>query len=155
MIRTSIKGLAATICVAALALGISLTTPSQQVEAGDTIKVGSFLAVTGGAAFLGDPEKKTLEMYVEQINAAGGVNGKQIELILYDSATNPKNAVTFAKRLIQQDEVDIIVGGTTTGETMAAIKEVEGAGVPFISLAGAGVIINPVKKWVFKTPHTD
>ncbi len=155
MIINTIKGLAAAISMAALALGISVTASPQPAEAGDTVKIGSFLAVTGGAAFLGDPEKRTLEMYVEKINAEGGVNGKQIELILYDSATNPKNAVTFAKRLIQQDEVDIIVGGTTTGETMAAIKEVEGAGVPFISLAGAGVIINPVKKWVFKTPHTD
>jgi branched-chain amino acid transport system substrate-binding protein len=57
--------------------------------------------------------------------------------------------------LIQQDNVDVIVGGTTTGNTMAAIKVIDGEGVPFISLAGAGVIIDPVKKWVFKTPHTD
>ncbi len=155
MFINTIKGVAATVSVAALALGMSLGASVKAVDAADTIKIGSFLAVTGGAAFLGDPEKRTLEMYVEKINAAGGVNGKQVELILYDSATNPKNAVTFVKRLIQQDEVDVIVGGTTTGETMAAIKEVEAAGVPFISLGGAGVIIDPVKKWVFKTPHTD
>ena len=124
-------------------------------QAADGVKIGSFLAVTGGASFLGDPEKKTLEMYVEQINKDGGVLGKPVELIIYDSATSPKNAVTFVKRLIEQDEVDVIVGGTTTGETMAVIKEVEKAGIPFISLAGAGVIVDPVKKWVFKTPHTD
>src|SRR6185436_9142652 len=62
---------------------------------------------------------------------------------------------TFAKRLIEQDKVDLIVGGSTTGETMAAVPLVEQAGVPFISLAGAVVIVEPVKKWVFKTPHTD
>ena len=124
-------------------------------RAADAVKIGSFLAVTGGASFLGDPEKKTLEMYVEKINADGGVDGKQVELILYDSGTSAKKAVTFVKRLIEQDQVDVIVGGTTTGETMAVINEVEKAGVPFISLAGAGVIIDPVKKWVFKTPHTD
>jgi branched-chain amino acid transport system substrate-binding protein len=94
-------------------------------------------------------------MYVEKINADGGVLGKPVELILYDSATTPKKAVTFVKRLIEQDDVDVIIGGSTTGETMAVIKEVESAGVPFVSLAGAGVIIDPVKKWVFKTPHTD
>jgi len=124
-------------------------------QAADPIKVGSFLAVTGGASFLGDPEKKTLEMYVDAINADGGINGQPVELVLYDSGTSAKQALTFVKRLIEQDEVDVIVGGTTTGETMAVIKEVEKAGVPFISLAGAGVIIDPVKKWVFKTPHTD
>ena len=121
----------------------------------DTIKIGSFLAVTGPASFLGDPEKKTLELYVDKINEQGGVNGKQIELTLYDTGLSAKEAVTFVKRLISQDQVDLIVGGTTTGETMAVLKEIEKAGIPFISLAGASVIIDPPKKWVFKTPHTD
>ena len=123
--------------------------------AAEPIKIGSFLSVTGGASFLGDPEKKTLEMYVEKINAEGGVLGRSVELVLYDDGTKAKDALTFVKRLIQQDQVDVIVGGTTTGNTMAVIKEIDKAGMPFISLAGAGVIINPVKKWVFKTPHTD
>jgi branched-chain amino acid transport system substrate-binding protein len=133
----------------ALALGVSLGAPAE------TIKIGSFLAITGPASFLGDPEKKTLELYVEKINAAGGVNGKQLELIVYDTSADAKKAVTFVKRLVSQDQVDAIVGGTTTGETMAVLKEIERAGMPFISLAGASVIVKPAKKWVFKTPHTD
>jgi len=124
-------------------------------QAANTIKIGSFLAVTGGASFLGDPEKKTLEMYVDKINADGGVLGKQLELIVYDSGGSPKKAVPFAKRLINDDKVDIILAGSTTGATMAVIPIVQKAGIPFISFGGAGVIINPVKKWVFKTPHTD
>jgi branched-chain amino acid transport system substrate-binding protein len=124
-------------------------------QAAEPIKIGSFLAVTGGASFLGDPEKKTLEMYVARVNANGGVDGRQIELVLYDSGTDAKKAAGFVKRLINDDEVDIILGGTTTGETMAVVPLVEKAGIPFISFAGAGVIVQPVKKWVFKTPHTD
>ena len=123
--------------------------------AAEPIKIGSFLAVTGGASFLGDPEKKTLEMYVARVNANGGVAGRQIELVLYDSGTDAKKAASFVKRLIDNDKVDIILGGTTTGETMAVVPLVEKAGIPFISFAGAGVIVDPVKKWVFKTPHTD
>ncbi len=73
----------------------------------------------------------------------------------YDYAGDAEKARTFAKRLIEQDKVDVIVGGSTTGETMAAVPLVEAAGMPFISLAGAVVIVEPVKKWVFKTPHTD
>ena len=125
------------------------------VQAQEPIKIGSFLAVTGGAAFLGDPEQKTFELYVEKINAAGGVLGRKLQLIAYDSAGDAEKARTFVKRLIEQDKVDLIVGGTTTGETMAVVALVEQAGIPFISLAGAVVIIEPVKKWVFKTPHTD
>ncbi|MHB1201279.1 MAG: ABC transporter substrate-binding protein [Polaromonas sp.] len=121
----------------------------------DAIKIGAFLSVTGPAAFLGDPEQKTLELYVEKINAAGGVLGRKLQLTSYDDSGDAEKARTFAKRLIDQDKVDVIVGGSTTGTTMAAVPLVEAAQIPFVSLAGAVVIIEPVKKWVFKTPNTD
>ena len=136
----------------ALALPVALHTA---VRAQEPIRVGSFLSVTGPASFLGDPELKTLEMYVEKINAEGGVLGRKLQLVAYDDAGDAEKARTFAKRLLEQDKVDLIVGGSTTGTTMAAVPLVEAAGVPFISLAGAVVIVEPAKKWVFKTPHTD
>lgn len=123
--------------------------------AADPIKIGSVLSVTGPAAFLGDPEIKTLQAYVEKINAEGGVLGRKLELVHYDDGTDANKANGFAKRLIEDDKVDIIIGGTTTGSTMAMVPLVENSGIPFISLAGAVVVIEPVKKWVFKTPHTD
>jgi branched-chain amino acid transport system substrate-binding protein len=135
---------------AAALLAVAATAQAQS-----PIRVGAFLSVTGPAAFLGDPEQKTLELYVERLNAAGGVLGRKLALVSYDSGGNAEKARTFAKRLIEQDNVDLIVGGSTTGETMAVVPLVEAAGIPFISLAGAVVIIEPVKKWVFKTPHTD
>jgi len=123
--------------------------------AADPIKIGSVLSVTGPAAFLGDPEIKTLQMYVEDINKKGGVLGRPLQLIHYDDGSDAGKANGFAKRLIDDDKVDVIVGGTTTGSTMSMVPLVEKAAIPFISLAGAVVIIEPVKKWVFKTPHTD
>lgn len=123
--------------------------------AADTLKIGSFLAVTGPASFLGDPELKTLQMYVDELNANGGVNGQQIELIHYDTGGKAKEAVNFAKRLIKKDRVDLIVGGSTSGTSLAASPIVQKGRVPFISLAGSVKIVEPVKKWVFKTPHTD
>lgn len=119
------------------------------------IKIGAVLSVTGPASYLGDPELKTLQTYVEKINAEGGVIGRKIELVHYDDGTEAAKANSFAKRLIESDKVDFIIGGTTTGATMAMVPLIEKAEVPFISLAGAVVVIEPVKKWVFKTPHTD
>jgi len=119
------------------------------------IKIGASLSVTGPAAFLGDPEIKTLQLYIEKINGEGGVLGRKLELVSYDDGGDPNKANGFAKRLIEEDKVDLIIGGTTTGATMAMVPLVEKAEIPFISLAGAVVIIEPVKKWVFKTPHTD
>ena len=132
-----------------------LLAVAAMAQAQEPIRVGAFLSVTGPAAFLGDPEQKTLEMQIDKINADGGVLGRKLQLVAYDSAGDAEKARTFVKRLIEQDKVDVIVGGSTTGETMAAVPLAEAAGVPFVSLAGAVVIVEPVKKWVFKTPHTD
>jgi branched-chain amino acid transport system substrate-binding protein len=144
--KQSVKKL---IACAALALG------ALNAFAADPIKIGSILSVTGPAAFLGDPELKTLQMYVEDINKKGGVLGRQLQLVHYDDGSDASKANGFTKRLIEDDNVDILVGGTTTGSTMSMAPLVEKAGIPFISLAGAVVIVEPVKKFIFKTPHTD
>ncbi len=138
-----------------LVAGAALTMAAFGALAADPIKVGSVLSVTGPAAFLGDPELKTLQQYVDEINKKGGVIGRQLQLVHYDDGSDANKANGFAKRLIDDDKVDVIVGGTTTGATMSMVPLVEKAGVPFISLAGAVVIVEPAKKFVFKTPHTD
>jgi len=138
-----------------LLAGAALAVGALTAFAADPIKIGSVLSVTGPAAFLGDPELKTLQMYIENINNKGGVLGRPLQLVHYDDGSDAGKANGFAKRLIDDDKVDVIVGGTTTGATMSMVPLVEKAAIPFISLAGAVVIVEPVKKWVFKTPHTD
>ena len=137
------------------ALAGALVLTAVTAFAADPIKIGSVLSVTGPAGYLGDPELKTLQMMVEDINKKGGVIGRPLELVFYDDGSDASKANGFGKRLIDDDKVDLIVGGTTTGSTMSMVPLVEKAGIPFISLAGAVVVIEPVKKWVFKTPHTD
>jgi branched-chain amino acid transport system substrate-binding protein len=136
----------------AMAFGLGMAL---QANAAEPIKIGSLLSVTGPAAFLGDPEQKTLQLYVETINKQGGVLGRPLQLILYDDGSDAGKANSFGKRLIEDDKVDVLIGGTTTGATMSIAPLVERAEIPFISLAGAVAIVEPVKKWIFKTPHTD
>ncbi|MGQ0681676.1 ABC transporter substrate-binding protein [Bradyrhizobium sp.] len=141
-------------CAAAATVGlVALLTAGNPASA--QIKIGSVLSVTGPASFLGDPEKKTLEIYVDEINAKGGVNGQKLQLVVYDDGGSADNARTFATRLVEEDKVVAMVGGSTTGTTLAMVQVFEEAKIPFISLAGAIQIIEPVRKWVFKTPHTD
>lgn len=137
------------LAAAAVALGMSGLAAEAQ------IRIGASIAETGPAGALGDPEAKTLRMLVEQINAAGGVLGQQIELVLYDDGGDPNNARTFATRLVEHDEVVAIIGGTTTGTSMAILAIAEEEEIPFISLAGGIEIIDPVRPYTFKTPHTD
>lgn len=119
------------------------------------IRLGASISATGPAAFLGDPEAKTLEMLVEALNAAGGINGEDVKLVMYDDGGDPNKARTFATRLVEDDEVVAIIGGTSTGTSMSILAIAEDAEIPFISLAGAIDIIDPVKPYTFKTPHTD
>jgi len=121
----------------------------------ENIKVGAILAVTGGASFLGGPEARTLEMMVQEINANGGVNGNKLELIIKDSGGNPEKAISFAKQLIEEDKVFAIIGPSTSGETMKIKNIAEEAQMILLSCAAAEVIVNPVAKYVFKTPQKD
>ena len=141
--------------IGTIAIAVSIIAAPAVADTGKPIKIGSFVSLTGPGAFLGEPTKKTLELFVADLNKSGGINGRKVELVLYDSKSNAKDAAALGRRLIDQDEVDIIVGGTSTGETMAIVQTVQDARIPFISLAGATVIVDPVKKYVFKTPHTD
>ena len=129
-----------------------LAAPAVQAE---TIKVGAVFAVTGGASFLGGPEARSAEMVVEEINKAGGINGNTIELIIKDSGASPEKAISFAKQLIEEDKVLAIIGPSTSGETMKLKKIAEQGKTPLLSCGAAEVIVNPVAKYVFKTPQKD
>lgn len=132
-----------------LALAVMATAASAD------IKIGAIVSETGPASSLGDPEAKTIRMMVEELNAKGGIKGEKARLVLYDDGGDPSKAKTFATRLVEDDGVVAMVGGTTTGTSMAILAVAEDSKVPFISLAGAIEIIDPVKPYVFKTPHTD
>ncbi len=132
-----------------------LMMAASPVLAADTIKVGAILAVTGPASFLGAPEAKTLQMMTEEINKKGGIMGKKIELIIKDSGASPEKALSFAKQLIEEDKVLAIIGPSTSGETMKIKNVAEEGKTILLSCAAAEVIVNPVAKYVFKTPQND
>ena len=129
-----------------------LSTPAR---AADPIKVGAILSVTGPASFLGAPESKTMQMMVDDLNAKGGLLGRKIELIVKDSGGSPEKALSFAKQLIEEEKVLAILGPSTSGETMQIKGLCEEQKTLLISCAAAEVIVNPVAKWVFKTPQKD
>ncbi len=116
-----------------------------ETRAAEPYRIGSFLAVTGQGSFLGAPALATLRLYVDLLNAQGGVLGRPVKLLDYDVGIDPKTAQTVVQRLIDKDKADILIGGSTTGVTMAVLPIVERAGVPFISLAESASIIDSVK----------
>jgi branched-chain amino acid transport system substrate-binding protein len=128
---------------------------SANVFAAAPIRIGALFAVTGPAAFLGEPERNTAKMVVDEINRAGGVRGQKLELVVYDTSGDATKAVQLATKLIKDDKVVAIIGPSTTGETMAVIPVVERGHVPLISCSAGSKITDPVKRWVFKTAQND
>jgi branched-chain amino acid transport system substrate-binding protein len=141
----------------ALAMTMSLILVFSCAKEKEAYKVGAVFSVTGGASFLGEPEKKTAEMIAEEVNEAGGINGHRLELVLYDDESDETKCVLAVKRLIKKDDVPVIIGPSQSGNTMAVIKEVTEAQVPLVSCAASIKIVTPVaeRKWVFKVPQSD
>lgn len=116
------------------------------------INVGVTVSSTGPAASLGIPEKNTIALMPTTIA------GQKVNYIVLDDASDTTKAVANTRRLIAEDKVDIILGSTTTPNSLAMIDAVAEAQVPMISMAASARIVEPIdakKRWVFKTPQND
>jgi len=143
-----------TILVVVLAL-LLLTAGTEAEKEVESYKIGGIFAITGPASWLGEPERNTMEMIAAMVNENGGINGVPIEIYIEDTVGDETKTVNAAKKLINSDQVLAIIGPSRSGTTMAVIPIVEKAQTPLISCAAAEAIVNPVKKWVFKTPQQD
>jgi branched-chain amino acid transport system substrate-binding protein len=114
------------------------------------LKIGVVVSSTGPAAFIGEPERRAILLLQEQVNAAGGIKGRPLEVVVYDSEGDPTKAVSSVKRLIELDNVLAIVGPSTTGEALAAYPLAERARVAMISGVGSSALTNPVKPWIYR-----
>lgn len=123
--------------------------------AADPIKIGAVLSVTGPASFLGEPEKNTLLMLQDEVNAKGGLNGQKVEVIVYDDESDVNKCVMAARKLIDQDQVSVVLGPSISGNTLAITKFFSSAEIPLVSCAAAEKIVQPVDPWVFNTPQLD
>ena len=132
-----------------------LTALSPVSFAAEPYVVGAVFAITGPASWLGEPERNTVRMVEEEINARGGINGHPLQIIVEDTVGEETRTVLAVNKLINKDNVLAIVGPTRSGTTMAVIPIVEKAQVPLISCASAEEIVRPVRKWVFKTAQND
>ena len=115
-------------------LGTIVATP---VMAEDSIKVGVVLPLTGKLAKFGEIENKSFLMAVEEINAAGGVNGKKIELIIEDTTGKPDVGRSAIEKLISRDKVVMLGGGYSSSVTWATVAVAQQRKVPFLVNTGS------------------
>ena len=115
-----------------LILGFWILTSMAQVSAAEKApySVGAVFSVTGGASFLGEPERNTVRMVEEWVNAAGGIQGHPLKVIVEDTKSDEGQAVLVVRKLLEKDKVVAIVGPSTTGESMAVVPIMEKAETP-------------------------
>src|SRR5690606_6660268 len=119
-----VSGLSRAVALGTLWAGIGLGLLAGPAAAQETIRIGAIAQLSGAAAFLGPSEKAAYEMAVKEINEAGGVLGKTLEVIVADSATNPSTANNAAKRLLGQENVVALFGSTTSASREAILPVV-------------------------------
>ncbi len=117
---------------------------------GGSYKIGVPLALTGVSGAIGEPQKKALDLFAEQVKAKGGLAGHQVEFVYVDTASEESQAVNAMRKLATQDQVVAIVGPSSSGEGIAAKPIVESLKVPTITIAGAPGVVAPPVKYMFK-----
>ena len=137
------------------ALKISLAAVGLAVLAlpawADPVKIGFNAPLTGFAAADGNSALKGAELAVEQVNAAGGINGDMLELVVYDDQASPKEAAPLAVKLTTQDEVIAGISGSYSGSTRAAATIFQENGTPYIAAYAVHPDITRAGDYVFRT----
>lgn len=144
---------------AALVLATSLTMSAcagatQEPAETGPIKIGAVIDVTGPGAQLGGPQQNTLKMLAAELNKEGGIDGREVELIIEDNQSVEDAAAKAATKLIDEDEVDILLGASRTATSLAMRPIAEAAEIPMISFAANAAIVAD-SEWVFKTAQND
>ncbi len=113
------------------------------VHAADTIKIGAAYGMTGRIGWIGQDCVNGAKLVVDEVNAKGGINGKKIELVVYDTKTNPDTARTVFQKLIKKDKAVAICGPVITPSTQTVMPLAEKYKVPYAAVSG-GIQINAV-----------
>ena len=132
----------------AICMILSFGGPSQ---AADTIKIGFNAPLTGFAAADGKSSSEGAKLAVKQINEAGGVLGKQLELIIYDDQAKPAQSIPIANKLIGKDKVSVGISGSYSGPTRSAAGVFQEAGIPYISAYAIHPDITKAGNMVYRT----
>lgn len=127
----------------------------EEPEMGETIVMGAVMPLSGDAASYGEPISQQLMLAVDNINEAGGIDGKMLEIKLEDGKCNPKDASTAATKLIDVDGVKVIFGGVCSGETLGMAPIAEQNEVVLISPSATSPDITDAGDYVFRTAPSD
>lgn len=144
-----------TIFVLFVLFAVGMTFTGCSKEAADTVKIGGIFPLSGNVAVFGTECRNGVEMAISEINAAGGVNGKMLELIAEDDEGSPEKSVNAYKKLVARDKCNIIIGSLTSGCTAAITSLAQAQKVLLLAPAATQVDITDAGDYVFRACFID
>ena len=149
------RAIVAAALVAALPAGVALAQYENKVEGvtRDQVVIGTSVALSGSLAYMGKAVEEGMTVYFEQVNAAGGVNGRKIKLITYDDEFKPAKTVANAKLLVERDNALALVGVLGTPTVLAAYEYLQEKKVPMIgALSISDAVTTPSRDLIYALP---
>ena len=134
---------------ATAALGITVTAPKARAEEA-AFRIGHIVDSSGALKGVAEPSILSVDLAVQEINAAGGVAGHKLVVTRYDSGSDPRQAAVAARKLIQDDKVLAIIGPFSSGETLVAVNDAERAHVVMMPAAASTPGLSAGKKYLFR-----
>jgi len=133
---------------AGLLVSAAIVMPAMADEQGvtaDTIKIGTFGPLTGANYAFGRLTMNGMEVLFDEVNAAGGIHGRKLQLVRVDDQCDPAGAISAVRKLVFEEKVFAIIGGSCSNGVMAAKEDIEEAGIPFVNFAAASNKISAPK----------
>lgn len=122
---------------------------------GDKVKIGVFMSLTGSTAQFGISSTNGIKMAADEINAAGGINGKQIELLVQDDRSDAQEAATIVTKFVTQDGVHGVIGEVASSRTIAAAPIAQNAKVPLLTPSSTNPEVTKAGDYIFRSCFID
>jgi len=143
------------ILIASLVIASLLSACQTQGGSGDKVRIGVFMSTTGSTANFGISSVNGIKMAADEINAAGGINGKQVELLVQDDRSDASEAATIVTKFVTQDQVNAVIGEVASSRSIAAAPIAQNAKIPMLTPSSTNPEVTKKGDFIFRSCFID
>jgi branched-chain amino acid transport system substrate-binding protein len=143
------------ILIASLVIASLLSACQTQGSSGDKVRIGVFMSTTGSTANFGISSVNGIKMAADEINAAGGINGKQVELLVQDDRSDASEAATIVTKFVTQDQVNAVIGEVASSRSIAAAPIAQNAKIPMLTPSSTNPEVTKKGDFIFRSCFID
>ncbi len=143
------------ILLTSIVIASLLTACQTQGSGGDKVRVGVFMSLTGSTANFGISSTNGIKMAADEVNAAGGINGKQIEVLVQDDRSDASEAATIVTKFVTQDQVHAILGEVASSRSIAAAPIAQNAKIPMLTPSSTNPEVTKKGDFIFRSCFID